>query len=47
MEELEMAHIIQELKDHAGTQFDSNIVKYMLAMIDEGIAPVLGMEAEM
>lgn len=44
---LEMAHIIQELKDHAGTQFDSNIVKYMLAMIDEGIAPVLGMEAEM
>ena len=44
---LEMAHIIQELKDHAGTQFDSNIVKYMLAMIEEGIAPVWGMEAKM
>lgn len=44
---LEMDHIIQELKDHAGTQFDANIVKYMLAMIEEGIAPVLGMEAEM
>lgn len=44
---LEMAHIIQELKDHAGTQFDANIVKYMLAMIEEGIAPVLDMETEM
>ena len=44
---LEMDHVVNELKAHAGTQFDKNIVRYMLEMIADGFAPVLNGEAEM
>ena len=44
---LEMEHVVNELKAHAGTQFDKNIVRYMLEMIADGFAPVLNGEAEM
>lgn len=44
---LEMEHVISELKTHAGTQFDKNIVKFMLEMIADGFAPVMNGEAEM
>lgn len=44
---LEMDHVVNELKTHAGTQFDKNIVRIMLEMIADGFAPVLNGEAEM
>lgn len=47
MLKLEMDHVVNELKAHAGTQFDKNIVKFMLEMIADGFAPVLNGEAEM
>ena len=31
--------IISELKEHSGTQFDPQIVPYMLAMIEENVVP--------
>lgn len=33
--------IINELKEHSGTQFDPEIAQYMLDMIKEGVAPVV------
>lgn len=44
---LEMDYIVNELKTHAGTQFDASIVKFMLEMIKDGFAPVLNGAAEM
>lgn len=44
---LEMKHIVEELKTHAGTQFDKNVVKYMLEMIADGFAPVMNGEVDM
>ncbi len=44
---LEMEHIVNELKTHAGTQFDKTIVKFMLDMIADGFAPISSGEAEM
>lgn len=35
-----MEVVVNELKDHAGSQFDPDIVPYLLDMIDDGVAPV-------
>ena len=37
---LPMHVVISELKECAGTQFDPDIVPYMLQMIDDGVVPV-------
>jgi|GEM_PF-3563468 energy-coupling factor transport system substrate-specific component len=37
---LDMDYIRSELTKNSGSQFDSKIVPLMLAMIDEGFAPV-------
>ena len=33
--------IINELKEHSGSQFDPEIAEYMLDMIKEGVAPAV------
>ena len=33
-------HIVEELKRVSGTQLDPKIVPHMLAMIEEGLAPI-------
>lgn len=38
---LPMHVVISELKECAGTQFDPDIVPYMLQMIDDGVVPVV------
>lgn len=38
-------YILQQLKDNSGTQFDPEIVKHMIDMVEEGYAPIS--EAEM
>lgn len=37
---LDKTFIIKELKENSGTQFDPEIAKYMLDMIEEGAAPI-------
>ena len=37
---LPMEKVISELKECSGTQFDPDLVPYMLQMIDEGVVPV-------
>lgn len=37
---LPMELVVHELKDCAGTQFDPDIVPYMLQMVEDGVAPV-------
>lgn len=37
---LPMSKVVAELNDHAGTQFDPDLVPYMLQMIEEGVVPV-------
>ena len=38
-------YILQQLRDNSGTQFDPEIVKHMISMVEEGYAPIS--EAEM
>lgn len=38
--QLTMPYIIVELKNGSGTQFDPDIAKHMLNMIDEGVVPI-------
>ena len=37
---LQKDEIIHELSDCAGSQFDPDIVPYMIQMINEGVAPI-------
>ena len=37
---LELDYILSELKDKSGSQFDPVIAKYMIEMIEEGVAPI-------
>ncbi len=37
---LEMDYILKELKEKSGSQFDPAVAKYMIEMIEEGVAPI-------
>lgn len=37
---LEIGYILNELKEKSGSQFDPAIAKYMIDMIEEGVAPI-------